>query len=430
MYPDQWPNNHILNTLLSKYSIALFGPEQWAVRLPNLLGFMIYGFGVYKLLDFVLTKSSKFFIPFAIMLIANPYMTDFFALSRGYGLSIALSLFSITYLIIGIKKESHKILWLSWLFAMLSSYANFTLLVFWLAVSMVIFLNFLFRNAEIRAKTISLFAFIVLNLGYAALIFVPISIMQSTNQFEFWTANGFYLDTIVGLITISGMDSGILDIMKVFAYIGLFIICIVFAIQGLQLVIKKNELRERISKPAFIGPLVLFLVCFINYSQTKILGTPNLYGRTSLFLYPLFCVALLTTSEYVKPLIKNKILQFSIVSIMLFFGVFHTIKASNTDMFREWYYDGGTLIVLDEIRKDNPDEDVTLSTHWLFNPSFHFYKETGKVDWLNLAQYSKDIDTLTNSKYYYVRNEDVPLLSNRFTEVLRWHDNVLLQSNE
>ena len=32
----QLPNNHLLNTVFVKFSVAAFGPEPWSLRLPNL----------------------------------------------------------------------------------------------------------------------------------------------------------------------------------------------------------------------------------------------------------------------------------------------------------------------------------------------------------------------------------------------------------
>ena len=58
MYPDHIPNNHILNTLLVKGSMLLFGQEQWAVRLPNLLAFLLYGLGVFRILRLLLGDGS------------------------------------------------------------------------------------------------------------------------------------------------------------------------------------------------------------------------------------------------------------------------------------------------------------------------------------------------------------------------------------
>ena len=44
MYTTNSPNNHILNTLLVKFFVFLFGSrDQLIIRLPNLLSFIVYG---------------------------------------------------------------------------------------------------------------------------------------------------------------------------------------------------------------------------------------------------------------------------------------------------------------------------------------------------------------------------------------------------
>ena len=37
---DCWENanNHLLNTLLMQWSVTMFGPKEWAIRLPNVGG--------------------------------------------------------------------------------------------------------------------------------------------------------------------------------------------------------------------------------------------------------------------------------------------------------------------------------------------------------------------------------------------------------
>jgi 4-amino-4-deoxy-L-arabinose transferase-like glycosyltransferase len=53
MYPDSWPNNHILNTLLAKASAGIFGVHDWSVRLPNLLFYWFFAVGVFRFLKLV-----------------------------------------------------------------------------------------------------------------------------------------------------------------------------------------------------------------------------------------------------------------------------------------------------------------------------------------------------------------------------------------
>ena len=95
-YKDSYTNNHILHTLLVKLSFAIFGMDQVAGRLPNILSFLLY-FG------FVWRYSQRFFsddlvrFMFIAVMLGNPYMLEFFALARGYGLSIGLMMASIYF---------------------------------------------------------------------------------------------------------------------------------------------------------------------------------------------------------------------------------------------------------------------------------------------------------------------------------------------
>ncbi|MCX6800323.1 MAG: hypothetical protein NT091_04220, partial [Candidatus Falkowbacteria bacterium] len=73
-------NNHLLNTLLVKLSIALFGFNELAVRVPALLGHLLYLTGIYQLIKFVYRKSDVFFGIPIIFLVANPFVLDFFSL--------------------------------------------------------------------------------------------------------------------------------------------------------------------------------------------------------------------------------------------------------------------------------------------------------------------------------------------------------------
>jgi hypothetical protein len=89
--------NHFLNTALTKLSCALVGTREVALRLPNLFGYTLYlGFAVL-----ILRRLSNPLIAFGglLLLNLNPYVLDFFALSRGYGLSLGLMVGSLYFLL-------------------------------------------------------------------------------------------------------------------------------------------------------------------------------------------------------------------------------------------------------------------------------------------------------------------------------------------
>ena len=100
MYTSNSPNNHILNTLLVKLFVFVFGSrDQLILRLPNILSFLIYGCAVFRINRVVLKEDSYFFIPASLFFMVNTYLLDFFGLCRGYGLSSSLALLSVSFMV-------------------------------------------------------------------------------------------------------------------------------------------------------------------------------------------------------------------------------------------------------------------------------------------------------------------------------------------
>lgn len=78
--------NHFLNTLPTKLVSIIAGDSELALRLPSLAGYGLYlSFSVL-----ILRSISERAVAIAgfVLLNLNPYLLDYFALSRGYGLSL------------------------------------------------------------------------------------------------------------------------------------------------------------------------------------------------------------------------------------------------------------------------------------------------------------------------------------------------------
>ena len=137
-YESSYTNNHILNSLLCKLSFSLFGMDQIAGRLPNILSFVLYFWFVWQF-------SRRFFadnfvgLMFVCVMLGNPYMIEFFSLARGYGMSFALMMVSIYYAARYTLEDVKRALPISLLFAILSVYAQFALLHFFLGLNILIF---------------------------------------------------------------------------------------------------------------------------------------------------------------------------------------------------------------------------------------------------------------------------------------------------
>ena len=79
-------NNQLLNTVLMQWSQALFGESELALRLPNVLAFGLYAAGSLALLSTLRRRPAM--LLGAALLLADPFLIDFFGLARGYGLSL------------------------------------------------------------------------------------------------------------------------------------------------------------------------------------------------------------------------------------------------------------------------------------------------------------------------------------------------------
>lgn len=418
MYPDASPNNHILNTLFTKTFLYLFGNDQWVVRLPNLLSFILYSLGVFKIIQIIIGQKSYFFIAAALLFVANPYLMDFFGLSRGYGMASSFCLFSLSYLISGFRYIKSKHIWIALITACLACYSSFTLLFFLGATALVSIIYFFINEREFFFNRI--LKVVLFSVGFLLLIALPLYKMQSTNQFVFWEANGFYEDTLRVFVILSlyGSDNSWFQEFDAITTSIVFAVLINITIIAFSFFRSKVK-GEKESVIIFVSTAVLLLTVLFNVLQCNLLGTPNLIGRTALFFYPLFIVSLLSLFGFLLRT-KLRVLEIPLGLFIVFICMFHITKVTKLGSVKEWWYDANTFEVLNHIEKSNTGEGVSLHTNWLFNPSFNFYKQTGKIPWLDLKDYNKEIDSLTNANYYYIRIEDYPKLEADFVPVLKF----------
>src|SRR5690606_10228180 len=104
---------HILNSILAKFCLLIFGQEVWAGRLPNVLSFLLYFWATYRFSLYIFKEKWWWVLASVSFFIFNPYLLDFFSLCRGYGLSICLMFYSVWILISGFQEKKENLLWWS-----------------------------------------------------------------------------------------------------------------------------------------------------------------------------------------------------------------------------------------------------------------------------------------------------------------------------
>ena len=87
-------NNHVLNSLLMRVSTHAFGTSVLTVRVPALLGAVLY-ISVSYFLCRSITDRFSLQLPVFICLVYNPFILDFMVAARGYGLANAFLLTAI-----------------------------------------------------------------------------------------------------------------------------------------------------------------------------------------------------------------------------------------------------------------------------------------------------------------------------------------------
>lgn len=86
-------NHHALNVWGMWLFMKLFGPHDFAMRIPNLIGGAIYFYAAVRLA--LRAPNAVLALSASVLLCAHPYLLDFFSLARGYGISNGLLLLSL-----------------------------------------------------------------------------------------------------------------------------------------------------------------------------------------------------------------------------------------------------------------------------------------------------------------------------------------------
>jgi hypothetical protein len=263
-YKDSYTNNHILNTLIIKGLFSLFGMNHSLARVPSLLGFLMYFYCSYRFSKKYITDDALS-VMFLTVMCCNPYLLDFFALARGYGLSIGLMMVSIYFgANVVFQKASTKYdLPISILAAILSVYAQFASLHFYLGINLLLFLYALNQWITHSNKKEFINTIVTQIIGFGvlvALVYLPFKAIIRDNQIAYYGADGFWENTISTVIYNSVYAQGYFSdaTTPIFKRLLLLVFFIVVAKIAYNLGQKKITESERAYPSVFV---VLLFSC-------------------------------------------------------------------------------------------------------------------------------------------------------------------------
>jgi hypothetical protein len=428
-YKDSYTNNHILNTLITKGLFSIFGMNHSLARVPSMVGFLMYFYCSYHFSKKYITDDGLSAM-FLTVMCCNPYLLDFFALARGYGLSIGLEMVSVYAAANFIfQKETPKwTLPLSMAAAVLSVYAQFATLHFYLGINLLVFLYalnqwFTHKNKSLFFKTlgIQVLGFVAL----VALVYLPFKAILRDNQIAYYGSEGFWENTISTLMYHSVYAQGYFSdkTTDVFKRLLLLVFFIVVAKIAYNFGQKKVETSEK-TYPSVFAALLFGCTAASVVLQFHLLKNQYVVDRTALFFYPLLAFSFPTVAVFFSYF--NKKIGIFVMLLFVVFSLNHVKRSATLKYYREWWYDVNTYEILDflktEYDKSDKKETLKLGTTWIFNPSFSYHREKNNLTWIEPLNYDKQPDTTHFYHFYYATNEEVPALSSKYEKIKSWGD--------
>lgn len=420
------PNNHILNTLAIKLMVGLFGWSQFVVRLPALFGGILYLWAanhlVYRISDNPGVRLFAF-----LLLVGNPYMLEFFALARGYGLAAGLMLAAIYHAtVFAQQNERRAALWAA-LFAGLAVYANFTLLLFFAPFTLLWCLIAAQNNPSWRGFWEKTGPALKTTAVFIALWVTPLSRLSKDSEIVNWAEMPSFFITAKDLVRSATANNPYLGNDTYLKLSWLLVAGI--AIAWIMALAHWRGHRWQLPRATGTWMAGLLAGAFVaNIAQVWFTSTPYLQARLSQFYYPLAALTLAWPAQWLWERFGRRAWLY--MAPLMAFMLLNHARLLNLTMSHEWWYDRSTFMVLDYFKKlheqEKPAQPYRVDVNWVMLNSFGFHLEknyNGHKQYVQLFENwhpRRTPDANIGYEFYYADGPDEaqPLL-NTFDVVYR-----------
>lgn len=355
-------NNHLLNSFLGYISYSIFGFSKLAIRLPNVLSSVLFVWGVGR----IAKQLDSIWLRWAVILslFSIPFLIEFFAMARGYGLSMGLLIFGLSYTT---QRFSTKNILLSTLLISAATFANLTFIPLLLLTLFWWFVQLIQRPFQSVCKAwISL-----LVVGFIPVLFCVFY------SFVLKDAGALYLGGDKGLAGES-LASLNIELFKVYelkyAYYFLIVIAII-CVGTLVAFFKQKVVIYFKNSDNLFAFLLLGSVCFIVL-QNVLLGVNYPQERSVVYLIPLTVFGLAFMLQNTPILVKKPlVVLFFVVSLYFPFKFAQTanLKYDNYSYWRTESYPDKVIKTYDDLQ-NKLGRPLTVSG---------YYTKSGS--WANLA---------------------------------------------
>ncbi len=426
--PECWgtANLHWLYVLLMKATVGLFGDSELAIRLPALLGHVVYLIFSIKLVKWAVDtpRLPSYLIPHTsyltlfgfLLLNINAYLLEFHSLARGYGLAMGMMMMSLYYLARWIENGRVWPLFGTLGGAFLAVLCNFTLLVYFACllsvIGGVVVLAFFTKDenklSRVKWAAVGGASFLVL-LGW--LLHNPIRILRERGEFE-WGRESFY-DTYKSVVHCSLYGGRYLKMYNLELFGGLFFL-LLMAATGLAVAHFSRNQKDPANRFYLAAVLLPLLAALAAIAQHWILGTQYQVDRTAIMFIPLCALAVLLFFQHLLAQKRSKWR----VGLAVFVGLFCVVHFGRVAQLRftsEWGYDAKTKHMMAYMDAKIPEgTKIKLGVNWLYHPASTYYQKRFGYDFTEPPVYRKSLRLDGYYDYYYVQPDDVPDLDSLY----------------
>jgi hypothetical protein len=381
-------NTHWVNSLFMYLLSNLAGfNDPGVLRISSIAGFLIYGYAVYR---FARTfRHSAVSFATVVILLLNPFVLDYFSLARGYGLAVGLETLGLFYFLKAYKTNDRKPILKALVILAFAVAANYcTFYIFFCASLFYFFL--LFRNKEAASlltekKSLRL-CMLIIGLVSACAI-VNLLLIKTAGDLQYGGDHSFF-ETIRSLIVFSTYgwipSATAMDLAKLLT-------AVIMSMAVYQLY--KNFFRRTYS-PAYGLGFIIVATFIIFHILHLIAGTPFLYGRTAIVLFPVYILFLLFVADSFNASRAKNIMAFisyagGLLAILNFFN------SANPNYFYEWRASADATVQLQQInqltqKRKQPGKPVVflhgiygifINYYSLLKPDGYYFDPLKRIDW-------------------------------------------------
>lgn len=299
-------NNHFINSILTFGSYSIFGNSKLALRLPNLLSAILFLWYLFALSGFIKHKVIRWIFILSIMF--SHFFIEFFALSRGYGLSMAF-LMGVYYHLFRFaeKFRTKDLLWISF-FLLLAELSNLSILI--LVIAIIGYLIIILITKYIPRQTIKHLLIIFIT-QIIPLVFTSyyMFFLNQKGSLYYGDSSGFWNLTVQTLILLlTGQKSVYLSI----TVISLIIILIIGIISS---TIKSG--MKFIFEVRMIFPILLFTTTIGVIMVSKLFDVHDPEDRVAMYFIPLAIGGIPMVTDYLMELTNRKIVLIPLIALLL-----------------------------------------------------------------------------------------------------------------